>query len=310
MSSLPESLLRFRTELEDAIRRELEAQATARSNGWGARVLRAVRRRPGRTTLALAAVAGAVAAALFVSSPWKTSPGFLEQVQAAIAPQAGTVLHVKLVMTGNLVGCTITQPPSESWADLSPPHKYRVIGLLGSTDPCKAGTSIEYGGEPTSRKALVFLPPNTLAISRLFAYELDSDPDPYGRIRQAIDDGTAHLEGRTVLDGRTVERIRLDCNHAKFPTCDPIYVYVDPETFLPVRSLSGPGIRPGPGGSCAAECYIQDFETYEYLPGTPANRALADIRAQHPNATEAKLSGDPAREMAEIRAHYPDATGP
>ena len=49
MSSLPESLLRFRTELEAAIRRELEAQATARSNGRGARLLHAVRRRPGRT---------------------------------------------------------------------------------------------------------------------------------------------------------------------------------------------------------------------------------------------------------------------
>jgi RNA polymerase sigma-70 factor (ECF subfamily) len=84
MSSLPESLVRFRTELEDAIRRELEARATARSNGRGARVLRAVGRRPGRTTLAVAAVAGAVAAALFVSSPWKTSPGFLERAQAAL----------------------------------------------------------------------------------------------------------------------------------------------------------------------------------------------------------------------------------
>jgi hypothetical protein len=312
MSSLPESLVRFRTELEGAIRRELEAQATGRSNGWGTRVLRAVRRRPGRTALGFAAVAGAAAVALFVSSPWKTPPGFLEQVQAAITPpRAGTVLHVKLVMTDRLVGCTVTQPAYEAWAELSPPHNYRAFTHLGSTDRCKAGTSIEYGGEPASRKSLVFLPPNTLATSQLFAYELDADPDPYGRIRQAIDDATAHLEGRTVLDdGRTVERIRLDCNHSKFPTCDPTYVYVDPETFLPVRSLSGPGVRPGPGASCTSECYIQDFQTYQYLPATPANRALADIRAQHPNATETKLSGDPKRETAEIRAHYQDATGP
>jgi hypothetical protein len=28
-----------------------------------------------------------------------------------------------------------------------------------------------------------------------------------------------------------------------------------------------------------------DFVTYEYLDGTPENRALADIRAQHPDAT-------------------------
>ena len=64
-------LARLLGELEEAMGREPEAQASARSNGWRARVLRAVRRRPGRTVLAFVAVAGAAAAALFVSSPWK-----------------------------------------------------------------------------------------------------------------------------------------------------------------------------------------------------------------------------------------------
>ena len=93
MSSLPESLVRFRTELEDAIRRELEAQATARSNGWGARVLRAVRRRPGRTTLAFAAVAGAAAAALFVSSPWKARPASWKKCRRRSRPGRDGVAH-------------------------------------------------------------------------------------------------------------------------------------------------------------------------------------------------------------------------
>src|SRR5262245_38210106 len=125
MSSLPESLTRFRTELEGAIRRELEAQATARSKGSGARVLRAIRRRPGRTTLALAAIAGAAAAALFVSSPWKSSPGFLEKAQAALAQPPGTILHFKLVMTDNSAGCKVMHPPVEYWIDLTPPHNWR-----------------------------------------------------------------------------------------------------------------------------------------------------------------------------------------
>jgi len=271
-------------------------------------MLHTARRRPGRTTLALAAVAGVAAAALFVSSPWKASPGFLEEVQAAITPPAGSVLHVKLVMTERRMGCTVRQPPVEWWADLSPPRKYRVIDVLASTDLCKAGISIERGGEPASHKALVFLPPNTLAISRrMYAWELDTDPDPYGGIRQAIENGTAHAESRTVLDdGRTVERIRIDCPAMNTP-CGSSYWYVDPATFLPVRTMSGPGLRPVPGASCAAECYVQDFETYEYLPGTPANRALADVRAQHPSATEAEFPG--GRELEEIRAHYPNATG-
>lgn len=304
-------LARLLAELEDAKRDE--QHASVHSNGRRGRLLRAVTSRPRRTMLVLAAVTGAAASALFVSSPWKTAPGFLEQVNAAITPpDAGSVLHVRLVMTAKR-WCTVTQPPVEWWADLAPPHNYREIDVLADEDLCKPGISIERGGEPASRKALVFLPPNTLAISQMYAWELDTDPDPLSvrQLRQAIDAGTAHVEGETVIDGSAVTRIRVDCNQeqrANLTPCDPIYVYVDPETYRPVRSLSGPGIRPGPGGSCTAECYVQDFETYEYLPGTRANRALADIRAQHPDAKETTLT--PGREPDEIRARYRDATAP
>src|SRR5262245_51877280 len=117
MSSLPESLIRFSTELEDAIRRELEApQASVSSNALGARVLHAVRRRPGRAMLSLAAVAGAVAASLFVNSPWKSSPGFsLERAEAALTPE-GMILHAKWVTsrTSREFGCTVTAP-NELW---------------------------------------------------------------------------------------------------------------------------------------------------------------------------------------------------
>ena len=243
MSSLPESLLRFRTELEDAIRRELEAQATARSNGRGARVLRAVRRRPGRTTLALAAVVGTAAAALFVGSPWKSPPGFLEQVQAAVTPRAGTVLHMKLVMTMDMVECKVTHPPLEMWVDLAAPHNWRSLDVK-QTEICKAGTTVEIGGKTISRQVLGFVPPNTLAIRRDFASG-SVDPDPFGHLRQSIDDGTAHREGTTVLDGRTVERIRIDCDSAKFPGCGPIYAFVDPETFLPCGPWPGPACGRG-----------------------------------------------------------------
>ena len=132
----------------------------------------------------------------------------------------------------------------------------------------------------------MFVPPNTLTTTPEWPPQAFLDPDPYGGIRQAIDDGTAHLQGRTVLgNGQVVERIRIDCDDGTFPGCDPRYWYVDPETFLPVRTLAGPGLRPGPGASCTAPCFSQDFLAYEYLPGTPANRALADIRTQHPGAT-------------------------
>jgi hypothetical protein len=288
-SALPASLARFRGELEEAIRRELEADASARANGRIGRVLHAVRRRPGRTVVAFAAVAGAATAALFVSTPWQSSPrlGFLEEVQAAIAPQAGKVLHYKVVMTQNAGGCKVTQPPIEYWQDLTPPYNYRGLEVQ-QDDICTPGYSIEVGGEAHSAKPLLrFVPPDTLTPSHI-QYDADIGPDPMADLRQAIEDGFAHREGRTVLDdGRTVERIRQDCDRAKFPLCrDPRYVYVDPETFKPVRGLSGPALYPRPDGSCSAPCWTVDVVTYEYLDGTPGNRALADIRAQHPDAIE------------------------
>jgi hypothetical protein len=277
MSSLPESLLRFRTELEDAIRRELEAQATARSNGWGVRLLRAVKRRPGRTTLAVAALAAATGVALFASTPWRSSPGFLEPAQAArflertqvgLTPRPGRVLHFKVVQTSAFgPSCTVTQT-FEYWVDQTPPYKYRAF--VGTPpDLCKAGTSIEIGGEAALRKpTVVFRSPNTLSTMP----RLPMPTDWTEGLRQAIDDGTAHYDGRTVLDGRTVERIRYACSHAAYPPCIPNYAYVDPESLQPVRVEWG-------GGR-----FYQDFVAYDYLSGTRHNRALADIRAQHPDA--------------------------
>ena len=177
-------------------------------------------------------------------------------------------------------------PRRRVWVDLTPPHNWRAFDV-DQTDICKAGTSIEIGRDRDSGKpTLVFVPPNTLATTPEWP-DAFLDPDPYGGIRQAIEDGTAHVQGRTVLEnGQVVERIRIDCgDDAITPGCEPRYWYVDPETFLPVRTLAGPGLRPGPGASCTAPCFSGDFLAYEYLPGTPANRALADIRAQHPDAT-------------------------
>lgn len=69
-----------RTELESAIGREPARR-------------RASRRRRRFVALAVAALAGAASAALFVSTPWKSSRGFLERAQAALTPPAGSILH-------------------------------------------------------------------------------------------------------------------------------------------------------------------------------------------------------------------------
>jgi hypothetical protein len=278
MTALPKTLVRFRAELEDAIRRELEAQTPAGSNGWAGHVLRAVRRRPGRTTLAFAAVVGATAAAvLFLSTPWQSSPGFLERAQAALTPPPGRILHMKWEMTTR--ACTGTFG-YEVWIDLAPPHMYRALLPPGPAnpvprEPCATGPRSEVGGALEGELPLMFVPPNTLVRSRRLSFSVEADP--WADVRKMISEGRAHREGATLLDGRTVERVRFD-PPSPLPRaclafgCPTSYGYFDPETLYPVAWDFGQGD-------------MWRYLTYEYLPRTEDNLALTDIRAQHPGAT-------------------------
>jgi hypothetical protein len=251
-----------------------------------------------RLLLTSATLAVTAAVALVVTAPWSTSPGFLERAQAALTPQAGTILHYKseVTLTSTDPGCTVTRP-IEIWIDQTPPHRYRALTNVGpSADStggdlralvCARGTPAELGGVlGRPEETLIFVPPDTLTSSRV---GLGLPPDPVARLRDAISTGTAHDEGKTQLNGRTVERLRIDpiaCT-ADDPSCpsEPGYAYVDPETFYPVE-FSGPGgIRPLGGPPVASFHVVDRFLLFEFLPRTAANLALTDIRAQHPDAT-------------------------
>jgi hypothetical protein len=282
---------------EDAQRRAsaLLTRAVNREQTPGRRVLRPLGKRATYRALALAALAGATATALFISTPWSNSPSFLERAQAALTPPAGMILHEKWDATTSSTdpACTVTRGPSEIWIDETPPYTYRL--LVNELPPdlsaglhafvCSSGTAAEFGGtlgdEPTFR----FVPPNTLTAVRLRIGERD----PVTRLREAISAGTAHDEGKTQLDGRTVERIRIDPpSNCPFLPCprEPGYAYVDPETFYPVRTESAQGLVARVGGPVLVRFRIVErILTFEYLPRTDANLALTDIRAQHPNAT-------------------------
>lgn len=247
-----------------------------------------------RLLLTSATLSVAAAAALLVTTPWSTSPGFLEQAQAALTPSAGTILHQKweLTSTSTDPACTVTHGPNEIWIDQTPPHRYRV--LLNMPDPadgdpralaCASGTPLELGGTFDTGETLRLVPPNTLTVNPLqVVFPLDSAKE----LREAIREGRAHDEGETQLDGRTVERIRIDAPpRCPFPDCsrEPSYAYVDPDTFAPVQTESPHGGINPPGGPFVRLHVVMRTLTFEYLPRTPANLPLTDIRAQHPNAT-------------------------
>lgn len=282
---------------------DVQRQASARlaraiegGHGRGTRVLRLIRKRPERTALALAALAGATATALFVGTPWKDSPGFLARAQAALTPDAGTILHYKWVTTSTSTdpACTVTRGPSEIWIDQTPPHRYRVLlhDLPPYPDVCSIGTLYEFGGPLAEPAQIVtFVPPDTLSAGPPPSVAFLRPPDPVRDFREAISAGTAHDEGQTQLDGRTVERIRLDVDHPYPPSCpapsrprETGYAYVDPESFYPVQ-MERPLAYVLPGCSVVRVRAVSRTLTFEYLPRTAANLALTDIQAQHPNAT-------------------------
>jgi hypothetical protein len=252
-----------------------------------------VRRRPGWVIFGLAATTAFVTA-LFVSAPWKNSPGFLERAHAALAPPAETILHLKWESTSTSTdpACTVTRGPSEIWIDQAPPHRYRVLMNDLPPDPgddaralaCSSGTPSEIGGSLDTGETLRFVAPNTLTVNPA---RFLHDVDPVKSLREAISAGRAHDEGTTQLDGRTVQRIRIDpLPNCPIPDCadEPSYAYVDTETFYPVETRGLGGIVP-PGGTAVPLRLVIRYLTFEYLPRTARNVALADIHAQHPVAT-------------------------
>jgi hypothetical protein len=283
-------------------------RATARSGNQTpvTRLLRLIRARPRSSALALATLTAATAAAaLFLSAPWKGSPDFLARAEAALT-QPG-ILHMKLqtASTWTRPSCTVTYSQAEVWVDETPPNTYRI--LLSdlppdpvNTDPrargCFTGKTSELGGSYDSQESqgtLRFTAPNRLSHSELrFRFLLN----PAAALREAIRAGRAHDEGKTELDGRTVERVRIDpppppCAYCPSAHPERIYAYVDPETFYPVEIVATHyqvEIVGGPGTSTHSRVGVRDvthYLTFEYLPRTDANLALTNIRAQHPNAT-------------------------
>lgn len=258
------------------------------------RVSNQVRRRRGVVGLAFAALAAVAIAALFVEAPWRSSPGLLDRAQAALTPPAGSVVHMKwdVTRTSPEFGCTLTIGPNEWWADQTSPYTYRLVnsnqpprGLLGQRAiACTVGPPAEMGGTGEPPESVRFEAPNQLIYSGPgFGFQ-----DPVKTLREAIADGTAHHDGRTQLNGRVVDRIRFERPSTCLRTTCPLpeVAFVDPETFAPVQIDWPNGWWIGsPGGSDGVRFdIVLRFETYEVLPRSAANRALTDIRAQHPDA--------------------------
>ena len=260
------------------------------------------RSRRSRVLLAAAALTVSAVVTLVVSAPWTSSPGFLQQAEAALTGPAASILHYRWEMTRTSTefGCTVSNGPNETWVDQRRPHRFRAIVPLGPPwlqfpgsnrrmFACADWGTAEIGGNLGGFRMLRFVPPDTVTESGGLIPVTDPVASLRDVMRAAIAEGRAHHEGKTELDGRVVERIRIDPRSGcpDEPCSLSTYVYVEPETLFPVQS-EGPysfAFYPAAGTLPLQFHVVERYLKYEYLPRTAANRALTDIRAQHPEAT-------------------------
>ena len=250
-----------------------------------------------RPLLVAATIAVAAAAALFLTTPWSSSPSFLARAQAAVTPREGMILHAKWV-TSRYPQCAGART-GEIWIDgayseklgghrfrtlrrdpyLPYPFHYFTLKEISGLD-CAPGSAYEVGGVVDVGEPLRFVPPNRL-VRQPGSLNPAVELDPVADLRRQIRAGRACDEGETTLHGRTVERIRLErCPGLAYSKWRP-YVYVDPDTFYPVEINQPEGYIPFYGGARN----VTRFTVLEYLPRTAASLALTSIRAQHPHAS-------------------------
>jgi hypothetical protein len=282
VNTLPPSLVRFESQLEDAVRRERG---------------RRPRRLVVRTCLA-AAAAAAVALGVFSALPGN-SPSVVQRAEAALRNTDGAILHV--VLTGTLNG---TPTRLETWEQSSPPNDQRGIfdrgdrviesavanGVQQLYDPA---TNTIYVGEPAQGKG---------ASSKAGAVAENAQSDRYrAKILALLQSGQVHEDGHVWVpsrdhgeghatvrdhgaghasDGR--DSIRLASNDGT------VWLLVDASTYDPIEwHVSQDG-----------QTADATFPTFERLAETPANEALLSLTAQHPGA---RVDRDPSGYAAALQ---------
>ncbi len=239
-----------------------------------------------RPTLLVAAVAVASAVALGVTTPWRGGPTILQRASAAIrTPTPAQVLH--MYYNEKTGGCcrVLSGLDTELWAQGSAPRHFRVVfpGVEapfdeggGSFDRRSGWSGFRYDSRT-----------NTLEPLHTGSHVAKGEFDPVAIVRGALAAGTAHAAGSAVVSGKKAVRIELTALDRQGTRGTAVY-YVDPKTYrpigidcpqlvelrLPFEPVFGNGIY---------NVRVR-FSVFEYLPATPENLELANIRAMHPTA--------------------------